>query len=124
MWMSYDDFADMAFEALDGLPPAVQGWMENVQVVVEDWPTRAQLREAEVPRGETLLGLYEGVPQTGRTSDYGMVVPDKITIFRGPILDFCETEAELAREVRRTVLHELAHHFGIDDDRLVELGAY
>lgn len=122
--MSYDDFADLAFAALDGLPPAVQGWMENVQVVVEDWPTRAQLREAEVPRGETLLGLYEGVPQTDRNSDYGMVVPDKITIFRGPILDFCDTEAELAREVRRTVLHELAHHFGIDDDRLVELGAY
>jgi predicted Zn-dependent protease with MMP-like domain len=124
MWMDYDHFADLAFEALDDLPAPVQGWMENVEVVVEDWPTRAQLRAGDVPPGETLLGLYEGVPRTARGADYGMVLPDKITLFRGPILEFCHTPAEVAREVRHTVTHELAHHFGIDDDRLEELGAY
>ncbi len=124
MWMSYDDFADLTFAALDGLPDEVQAWMENVQVVVEDWPTRAQLRAGEVPPGDTLLGLYEGIPRTARGGDYGMVLPDKITLFRGPILEICAGPVEVAREVRHTVMHELAHHFGIDDDRLEELGAY
>jgi len=124
MWMSYDDFADLAFAALDELPPEIRAWLANIEVVVEDWPTRAQLRSADVPAGETLFGLYEGIPQTERTSSYGMVLPDKVTIFRGPILEACRTRAEVAHEVRVTVVHEIAHHFGIDDDRLRELGAY
>ncbi len=124
MHLSYDAFADLAFAALDDLPAQIRGWLENVEVVVEDWPTRDQLRSAGVPRHETLFGLYEGVPLTERASDYGMVLPDKVTLFRGPILDACESPAEVADEVRRTVIHELAHHFGIDDDRLVELDRY
>jgi len=122
--MTRDAFADLASDALASLPPEVHAWLENVQVVVEDRPTRAQIRETGVPCGETLLGLYEGTPRTDRTSDYGLVLPDKVTLFRAPILDLCDTETEVAREVRRTVLHELAHHFGIDDDRLDALGAY
>ncbi len=122
--MTYDAFADLAFAALDDLPDPVLAWLDNVEVVVEDWPSRAQLRSAGVPRGETLFGLYEGVPLTERTSDYGMVLPDKVTLFRGPILDACDTPAEVADEVRRTVIHELAHHFGIDDERLIALDKY
>ncbi|RIL11634.1 hypothetical protein DCC79_04215 [bacterium] len=124
MRMTYDAFADLAFAALDDLPDPVLAWLDNVEVVVEDWPSRAQLRSAGVPRGETLFGLYEGVPLTERTSDYGMVLPDKVTLFRGPILDACDTPAEVADEVRRTVIHELAHHFGIDDERLIALDKY
>lgn len=122
--MSYEDFADHVVAALDGLPETIQGWLENVDVVVEDWPTARQLAGVGVRSGSWLLGLYEGVPRTSRTSHYGMVLPDKITIFRGPILAGCRTEAAVRDQVRRTVVHELAHHFGISDDRLHELGAY
>jgi predicted Zn-dependent protease with MMP-like domain len=124
MWLSYDAFADLVVEALDGLPEAVRGWLDNVEVVVEDWPTRAQLAELADGPDDTLFGLYEGVPRTARGSGYGMVLPDKVTLFRGPILDFCRTPGQVREEVRHTVVHELAHHFGIDDDRLHELGAY
>lgn len=124
MWMGYDEFADLVGSALDDLPETIHGWLNNIEVVVEDWPTAWQLGQAEVDRGSTLLGLYEGVPLTDRTSHYGMVLPDKVTIFRGPILSFCRTEAAVRHQVRRTVVHELAHHFGISDDRLHELGAY
>jgi len=74
--------------------------------------------------GQTLFGLYEGVPLTERSSHYGMVLPDKITIFRQPIEAYCRSEEEIRQMVRRTVLHELAHHFGIPDQRLRELGVY
>lgn len=124
MWMDERRFARLVAAALDGLPREIQGWLANVEVVVEDWPSRAQLRSAEVPRGETLLGLYEGLPQTDRGSAYGMVLPDKVTLFRGPLLELCRDPEQLAQEVRQTVVHELAHHFGIDDERLDELGAY
>ena len=124
MKMSYDDFADLAFEALDALPAWVHALLSNVQVVVEDAPTPEQLQSVDLPEDDALLGLYEGIPQTERTSDYGLVLPDKITIFRLPILEFCESKDEIMDEVRQTVVHELAHHFGIDDDRLIELDAY
>jgi predicted Zn-dependent protease with MMP-like domain len=92
---------------------------------VEEWPTRRQIESTGVPRGSTLLGLYEGVPLTVRTSHYGLVPPDKITIFRGPILRHCPASEDAIRsQVRQTVLHEIAHHFGISDQRLIELGAY
>lgn len=124
MRMSERRFAQLAAAALEDLPPGIARWLENVEVVVEPWPDKGQLREAGVAPGETLLGLYEGVPRTSRTSDYGMVLPDKITLFRGPIVELCASESCVKRQVRRTIAHELAHHFGIDDDRLVELGAY
>jgi predicted Zn-dependent protease with MMP-like domain len=117
-------FNRLVADALDGLPDEVAGWLDNVEVLVDDWPSPAQTRDVGVRRRDQLLGLYEGVPRTERTSDYGMVLPDRITLFRRPILAVCATPEEAAREVRRTVLHELAHHFGIDDDRLEELGAY
>lgn len=98
--------------------------MENVEVVVATRPSLAQLQGVGLRPGQTLFGLYEGVPLTNRTSGYNMVLPDKITIFRQPIEAHCRTDEQVRRVVRRTVLHELAHHFGISDERLHELGAY
>jgi predicted Zn-dependent protease with MMP-like domain len=86
--------------------------MDNVVVLVDD-------RNADDPG---LLGLYEGVALTERTHDYGGVLPDRITIFRGPLCDACETEEALAEEIYTTVVHEVAHHFGISEERLEELG--
>jgi predicted Zn-dependent protease with MMP-like domain len=104
-------FEEMVVTALDGLPEEFGRLMENVAVTVEHDPG---------PPG--LLGLYEGIPLTDRTSDYAGVLPDRITIFRLEICAICRTEEEVADQVRRTVVHEVAHHFGIDDDRLTELG--
>ncbi|MCB0215630.1 MAG: metallopeptidase family protein [Caldilineae bacterium] len=124
LWLSADDFSELAFDALDSLPGWVHAWLSNVQVVVEDWPSRDQLDGLGFEDDDLLLGLYEGIPLTERSADYGMVLPDKVTLFRGPILTLCKTRIDVAREVKHTVVHELAHHFGIDDDRLEALGAY
>ena len=124
MWMEAETFEQLVVEALDGLPEKILGWLENIEVVVDDWPTGRQLASVGIGHNSTLLGLYEGVPLTARGANYGLVLPDKVTIFRGPILSFCVTPGEARDMVRHTVVHELAHHFGIDDDRLRELGAY
>lgn len=117
-------FEELVAEALDSLPPDIQAKLENVEVVVEWRPSWAQLRRLGLRPGETLFGLYEGIPLVERTSSYGMVLPDKITIFRQPIEAHCRSDEQVRQLVRRTVLHELAHHFGISDERLHELGAY
>jgi predicted Zn-dependent protease with MMP-like domain len=117
-------FEVLVAEALDGLPADIQQKLDNVEVVVEWRPSPAQLRSLGLGPGGTLFGLYEGVPLTQRTSGYNLVLPDKITIFRQPIEDYCRSDDQVKQVVRRTVLHELAHHFGISDDRLHELGAY
>ena len=104
--------------------------MDNLVVLVEKWPSRQLLRQMDVPAGETLLGLYHGIPLTERTQGYNLVAPDTITLFQGPIeaaaADWDEGEyfERVREEVRHTVVHEIAHHFGIDDDRLHQLGAY
>jgi predicted Zn-dependent protease with MMP-like domain len=119
-------FEELVQEALDSIPEELWNSIENLAVTVEDWPSRLQLGSARVQPGHTLLGLYEGVPLTGRSHFYGLVPPDKITIFRGPILRACPPgdEDAIRAQVRRTVLHEIAHHFGIDDDRLHEIDRY
>ncbi|MEJ2558072.1 MAG: metallopeptidase family protein [Anaerolineae bacterium] len=117
-------FEELVAEALDSLPPDIQEKLENVEVVVEWRPSPVQMRRMGLGPGQTLFGLYEGVPLTERTSGYGLVLPDKITIFRQPIEAYCRTDEQVRQTVRRTVLHELAHHFGISDDRLRELGVY
>ena len=117
-------FEALVAEALDGLPPDIQKKLENVEVVVERRPSLSKLRRLRLGTGHTLFGLYEGVPLTRRTSHYGMVLPDKITIFREPIESRCRSDEQVRYVVRRTVLHELAHHFGISDQRLRELGVY
>jgi predicted Zn-dependent protease with MMP-like domain len=111
--VSFAAFEDLVATALDGLPPAIAAMVDNVVVVVED----------EHPDEPGLLGLYEGVPLTERDGSYGlMTMPDQITVFRRPICRRCRTEDEVVDEVRTTVVHELGHHVGIEEDRLDELG--
>jgi len=106
-----DRFEEMVVAALDSLPEELGRLMTNVAVTVEHGPG---------PPG--LLGLYEGIPLTSRSTQYAGVLPDRITIYRQAICAICRSEQEVADEVRRTVIHEVAHHFGIDDSRLTELG--
>lgn len=112
-------FAGLVADALDSLPDSLGRLMENVAVTVEDLPTTRQLGG----RRGTLLGLYEGIALTRRSPlSYDGVMPDKITIFRLPICGLARSEADLVNLVRTTVIHEVAHHFGISDERLTELG--
>ncbi len=106
-----EQFEAMVREALDGLPPDLGELMSNVAVTVE---------HGEGPPG--LLGLYTGIPLTRRTSGYSAVLPDRITIYRRAICAVCHSEPEVVEQVRRTVVHEVGHHFGIGDARLRELG--
>jgi predicted Zn-dependent protease with MMP-like domain len=106
-------FEELVGDALDDLPPQLQRLMDNVVILVADDP----------PPGEPdLLGLYEGYALTERGADYAGVLPDRITIFRRPILAMCDSEDDVVEEVAITVVHEIAHHFGIDDARLHQLG--
>ncbi len=119
--METERFRELVMAAIRRLPEEFASRLENVDIVVADEPTRGDLGRARLRGGSTLLGLYEGVPQTKR-GHYDMVTPDKITIFQRPIEAFCHSEAEVSREVERVVKHEIAHHFGISDQRLRELG--
>jgi predicted Zn-dependent protease with MMP-like domain len=111
--MSRERFEELVAEALDEVPGELMNLMNNVVILVED----------ESPPGETeLLGLYEGYALTERGWDYSGVLPDRITIYRGPTLRVCDTEDDVVDEVAVTVVHEIAHHFGIDEARLHELG--
>ncbi len=121
---STDNFMDLVAEVLEALPPFFQERLDNVEVVVEDWPDPHTLRTMGIRSRYDLQGFYHGVPLTARTTHYGLVPPDKISIYRRPIETQCNSLDELRATVRRVVLHELAHHFGIDDDRLEEIGAY
>ena len=112
-------FEQLVSEALDSLPEKFAEQMSNVEVVVEDEPPAEYLRG--LPRGHTLLGHYHGIPLT-RRGLYDRALPDKISIYRGPITRIYRTPDAIREQVRRTVIHEIAHHFGIDDDRLDELG--
>ncbi len=119
-----ETFEKLVVRALEGLPAWVQATLDNVEVTIAEAPTLAQQRRLGLRPNRTLLGLYEGVPQTKRTRAYGLVLPDKITLFRRPILAVCRNPKEVEARVRSVVIHELAHHFGIDDERLRELQAY
>ena len=111
--MSRERFEELVAEALDTIPADLSRLIDNVAVFVED----------DSPAGQApLLGLYEGIPLTSRDTSYAGALPDRITLYRRPILRQCATERDVVRQVRITVAHEVAHHFGIDDDRLDELG--
>lgn len=119
--MNIEDFEQLVIEAIDSLPEQFIERLDNVDITVESVPTQAQLAQQGIPVDGLLLGLYEGVPITAR-QNYGFVLPDKITIFQESIEMVCSTPEEIVREVRDTVVHEVAHHFGIDDDALHALG--
>ena len=119
-----EQFDELVLSAIEDMPDAFLDFLENVAIVVEEWPDRAALQAVGVRERADLLGLYQGIPQTERTHGYNLVMPDKISIYRRPILMRCRTDAEVRELVQRVVRHEIAHHFGIDDDRLTEIGAY
>ncbi|MCK6624275.1 MAG: metallopeptidase family protein [Anaerolineae bacterium] len=119
-----EEFEQLVVQALDDLPEFFQQQLQNIEVVVADWPSEAERQSVGLKSGQLLFGLYHGIPLTKRSSHYGMVLPDKITIYRLSIEQVCRTPEEVIRRVQRTVKHELAHHFGISDDRLRDLGAY
>jgi len=119
-----EEFEQLVAQALDDLPDDIRQYLQNIDVVVADWPTATELRSVGLKPGQLLLGLYQGVPLTKRGSHYGLVLPDKVTIFQGTIERVCHTREQVISQVQRTVKHELAHHFGISDDRLRDLGAY
>lgn len=118
------DFEDAVGDALDRLPPDLAEAMDNVVILVQDEPEPDMLRREDYDElgRPTLLGLYDGVPLTERDTSWSLVLPDRIFIFKGPLERWCTSREELVEEITVTVIHEIAHHFGIDDDRLHELG--
>jgi predicted Zn-dependent protease with MMP-like domain len=119
--MERAEFEKLVARAVNNLPEEFQDRLENVDIVVADQPTRYQLSKSDIEPGNILLGLYEGIPQTERGSHYGMVPPDKITIFQKSIEAVYHEDLKIIREIERVVKHEIAHHFGIGDARLDEI---
>ncbi len=111
------EFEKLVGEAIDSLPQEFAKRLDNVSVVVKDWPTSAQMRKMGLPSWALLFGLYQGVPQTKRGIYYSSL-PDKITIFKGSILRVSRTPEEVRAQVRATVIHEIGHHFGLSDKEL------
>ena len=119
--MDRERFELLVARAVESLPAEFGARLENIDVVVEDWPDQGQLAGLGIRDRRALLGLYEGVPLTERGGHYGLVPPDKITIFQKPIEAQCRDEAEIIAEIQKVVRHEIAHHFGIGDGRLRQL---
>ena len=116
------EFRRIVREAVAELPPGLLARVDNVEIVVERRPTAMDRKIAGIGPRSLLLGLYHGVPLTARGESYNLVLPDKISIYQESIEAICETDDEMREQIRKTVLHELGHYFGIDDDRLHELG--
>ncbi len=118
--MKYD-FKQLVQQAIEELPERIRTKMDNVEIVIEDLPTKAQLTRAGVARGHSLFGLYQGVPQTKRGVYYGNVLPDKITLFKRVIEGRHQNTDAIKERVKRTVWHEIAHHFGFDEKGVRDL---
>ena len=119
--MERQRFEALVIRAIEKLPLEFQDRLDNIDVLVEDWPSREQLRQLGIRHNTQLLGLYEGIPQTGRTRGYNLVLPDKITIFKKPIESKCHSDREVETEIVKVVHHEIAHHFGISDETLYRI---
>ena len=122
MHFSSGEFERLVSEALDSLPEWVQEYMNNIVILVESQPNAAQLQAAGTPDDQTLLGLYQGIPLTRRGRGYQMAPPDRITLYQGPLESYGVNALQLKKLIRRTVIHEIAHHFGFSEARLNELG--
>lgn len=120
---SDEDFNRLMAESLDELPQEFVSRLDNVLITFEDNPTMEQRAKLKLRGNHTLLGLYEGVPLTKRNNSYNMVLPDKITLFKQPILQFASSEENLKRQIKHTLWHEIAHYFGLDHDRIHEIEA-
>jgi predicted Zn-dependent protease with MMP-like domain len=117
--LSSQEFDELVDQALDELPDELAARISNLHIVVQDFPEPEEVEDGDI---EGVLGLYEGVPLTQRASDYYGFLPDRITLYKANIESEAGSAGEVREVIRRTVLHEVAHHFGIDDDRLDELG--
>ncbi len=115
-------FRALVREAVASLPPELLRRVENVDIVIQRRPTASDRKRAGIGAGGLLFGLYQGVPLTQRGHHYNLALPDRICVYQEPIESICHTDDEVRAEVRKTVLHELGHHFGIDDERLRDLG--
>lgn len=120
--MSRKRFEALVADALRRIPSDLRRALDNIEVVVDDWPSPEQLADVDLASDDALFGLYQGTPLPERSPMLPYTLPDVITIFQGPLEDECATEDEIREEIRRTVIHEIAHYFGIDEDRLTELG--
>ena len=117
--MNREEFERVVTRALDRLPAEVASYLENVAVVVEDEPTEDEIIDAGLdPENETLFGLYQGMALPDRGGTYGNILPDRIVIYRRPLLDECQDKNELIREIQDTVVHEIGHYFGLDEEDL------
>lgn len=115
------EFENLISRAMDELPKGYIERLKNVAVVYADEPTAAQREKLHLKQHQSLFGLYEGIPQTSRGAGYNMVLPDKITIFKLPILKYVQSMPELKQQIKRTLWHEIAHHYGLDHGRISEL---
>jgi predicted Zn-dependent protease with MMP-like domain len=121
-YMSLDRFETLVSLAIRDLPEDIRNHLENVAIVIEERPSPEDLMAAGVPEGYTLFGLYLGTPLSVRTSDYGLVLPDKITIYKEPLEDACGSDWAIRSQVQKTVQHELAHHLGFGDEDMGRMG--
>jgi predicted Zn-dependent protease with MMP-like domain len=119
--MDRQEFEKLVDRAIEALPEEFKSKLENIDVLVEDWPSPQQINKLKLRNKAQLLGLYEGIPQTKRDSGYNMVLPDKITIFQKPIEMECRSDKEIEAEIGRVVKHEIAHYFGIGDATLYKI---
>jgi len=116
--MEREKFETLVVRAIENLPPEFRSKLENVDIVLDDWPTPGQLKKLKLRHPSQLLGLYEGVPQIKRDRGYGMVLPDKISIFQKPVEAQCRSDGEVEVKIAEVVRHEIAHHFGTDEKTL------
>jgi predicted Zn-dependent protease with MMP-like domain len=116
--MERERFEGLVARAIEGLPAEFQRKLENVDIVVEEWPTALQMKQGRVKSPGRLLGLYQGVPRTNRGRGYGLVLPDKISIFQRPIEAQCRFDYEIETRVGEVVRHEIAHHLGLGEEAL------
>jgi predicted Zn-dependent protease with MMP-like domain len=116
-----EKFEELVIAAVAGMPDEFKQMLDNVDICIQDWPSGQQLKSVGLRDKYDLLGLYEGTPMTERDQGYNLVLPDKITIFQKPLEAQCSSAAELKEEIVRTVKHEIAHYFGLDDDRLEQI---
>ena len=118
--MNRDEFEAVLIETVEELPDEFQSALDNVEFIVELWPTESDLKSVFAHRGVTLFGLYRGIPKTKRGSNYSAVLPDKITIFAGPMLERFQTVEEIKEQIKKTVLHEIGHYFGMSEEAIRE----
>ena len=119
--MTREDFRELVDEALETIPARFRAAMQNIAIVIEDEPTPEQLEEVEIEPPDTLLGLYEGIPLTERQWSHGNTLPDKITLFQGPIEDASDDEDDVVVAIGETLIHEIGHYFGLSEEEIEEI---